>query len=333
MAAATAMGEVFENEDLVNLILRNAVSVPLLDTAANALRNYTIRRMRLCFTLSAVNWLFLRLCKGFVSRIMSSFREDVVAFRDLAFEMCDNALPGSVQEQLAKVRERSLWVAAVYGTSLMDDAFYLVDNSPTFTYEFQCVLGSRLPMHGGEMLHMLERRCVCCSAQNMKVANKPGAWGLHPHAGSLRGDTERGYVYLQGSWIPHTCEAHFVEVCFCHNVELQQFNMNTYNNYVVRVPSEEVRFNHFIRAARGQMWFAPNIARLFDERDPRLRFIDSHHGGGANCRQFVASICMYAPRMQLADWSLQSIFGLTRGDVTAMVRRGSAMAREERLLK
>jgi hypothetical protein len=167
----------------------------------------------------------------------------------------------------------------------------------------------------------------------MKVANKPGAWGLHPHAGSLRGDTERGYVYLQGSWIPHTCEAHFVEVCFCHNVELQQFNMNTYNNYVVRVPSEEVRFNHFIRAARGQMWFAPNIARLFDERDPRLRFIDSHHGGGANCRQFVASICMYAPRMQLADWSLQSIFGLTRGDVTAMVRRGSAMAREERLLK
>ena len=73
MAAAAAMGEVFENGDLVHLILRNAVSIPCCDTAADALRNYTIQRMRLCFTLSAVNLLFLRLCKGFVSRIMRSF--------------------------------------------------------------------------------------------------------------------------------------------------------------------------------------------------------------------------------------------------------------------
>ncbi|MBN37718.1 MAG: hypothetical protein CMI29_04560 [Opitutae bacterium] len=335
MAAAVVMGEVFENEDLVKLILRKTANWSFLmsGAAADTLRIRAVERARLCLTLATVNWLFFRLTKGFAQSMMQAFREDALAFRDLAFAMCDKALPGSIQEQLATVRERSLWPAAVYGTSLMEDAFCRVDNSVAFTQEFQFLLSSRMPTHIVEMLDMLERRCVCCNAYNVKVTNKPGAWGLHPYAGPLRGDANDTYVYLQGSWLPHTCESHFVEVLFFRNAELQQFDMHMYNNYADRVPGEEIRFNHFIRAARGQFWFRPNIARLFDERNPRLRFVDSHHGGGGGDCQFVASICMYAPRMELTDWSLQSIFGLTRACVTAMVRRGSAMAREERLLK
>ena len=47
----------------------------------------------------------------------------------------------------------------------------------------------------------------------------------------------------------------------------------------------------------------------------------------------MASLCLYEPLLVVKkDCSLQSIFQLTRAEVRAMVRRGYAMTREERLL-
>lgn len=332
--AAVAMGEVLENEDLVKVIVRNAVANPAGATPMEV-RSHAIERLRTSLGLAGVNWLFLRVNHGYLRRMMRTFRSDIAAFRDLANALVDKTLPGTLIEQLIQVHARCTWPSAAYGLDLMSHAFTFDGAGPARTYELETVLDSRMPAHAGELLHMLERRCVCCNAWIIKQPNRPGAWGLHPYAGTLLEAQESDgtpYVFLQGVWIPHTCEDHFVEVAFGHDAAGQQFSMRMYGNQALQPSREELRFNHFLRAARRQPWFAPNIARLFIARDPRLCSIDSRHGGGMHDRQFVASICMYAPRMEQTDWSLQSIFGLTRAGVAAMVRRGSAMAREERLL-
>ena len=331
---ATVLDDVFENADLLKIIVRKMVTTP--SCSGNEFREYAIDRLRTCFAISPVNRLFRSVAGGFKHRMMRSFDIEMVAFRDRAQQWVEGTLTGSFKEQWWQVEERSLWACAAYGlhvTSLF--GLELPSLRPSRTVELDCFLESKVPNCPGELCDMLERRCVCCGACRPMVVTGPGAWSVHPYRGALvevsNDNGGQPDVFQAGSWIPHTCAKHFFEVLFGYDGLKHKFGacLGSYEP----PGAEERRFQHFLRAACREQWYEPSIARLFSLRPKRLRPTDDRHGDGPHQRRFVSSICMYEPHMHCKeDFSVQSIFALTRAQVDTMIRRGSAMAREERLL-
>ena len=100
--------------------------------------------------------------------------------------------------------------------------------------------------------------------------------------------------------------------------------------------------HHFIVGARNQPWYQPRIKRLFELRPARvIKGLRCCHRGRVALSdsgprreiQFEAAVFLLTPRLpNNADWSIQQIFGLSRQETLACVRRGRLVLRERRLL-
>ena len=329
----SAISEVLENCDLIRVIVRRSVTVPP-NSGMEAFHQYAIDRIRTCYAVATINLLFRQVATGFLARIMRSFQDDLLTFRNLAQELFV-AISG-IKEKWEVVAEMSVWASVVYGLDI-NQTFFEDGQGPKHTLAFDYFLESRVPETPWELLHMLERRCVCCGSllPRRPFRAGPGAWCMHPYDGQLMSTTnphtDAECIYKAGTWIPHTCGQHFVEVEFGYDGVQHRFGVGTYSRDPLQL--EERQMHHFITAACREPWYESNIARLFSARAPELRPMEEYMAGPLG-RRFVASICMYNPDFHNnEDYSVQSIFRLTRAQVRAMIRRGSAMTREQRLLK
>lgn len=330
----SAIDEVLENRDLVKLIVRRSFGKPDADYFGGAsYRAYQATRLRSCLALALINRLFRSAADSFIRNTMISFEHDMKDFRDLALRLTDDGSRGADLWQ--KIRNVRHWPEAAYGLNLWQ-AFFKNGRGPERTLELDTFFESRLPETDGELLDLLEGKCVCCGARTPMVPGRPtpGAYALHPYNGQLVYEDHNDNsprLFLAATCIPHTCNRHFFEVQFGHDATNDLYGMGLYTPY--EVDSQEKRqFLWFIKAAKAEAWYTLNIARLFSLRSPLLRPLETSLVG-ANQRRFVTSICIYEPHLVHAeDLSLQSIFRLTRTEMRKMIRRGSAMEREHRLL-
>ena len=329
----SAIDDVLANRDLVKLIVRRSFGKPDADYFGGAsYRAYQATRLRSCLALARINRLFHSAADSFIRNTMISFENEMREFRDLSHQLTSGGRGADLWDRVRNVRH---WPEAAYGLNLWQ-AFFKNGGGPERTLELETFYESRLPETDGELLDLLEGKCVCCGVRTPMVPGRstPGAWALHPYKGQLIASHHSDGpepVYLAATCLPHTCNRHFFEVEFGHDGLGGNYGMGLYTPY--EVDSHEKRqFLQFVKAAKREPWYASNIARLFGLRSPLLLPLETRNAL-PNQRRFVTSICIYEPHLVHAeDLSLQSIFRLTRAETRKMIRRGSAMEREQRLL-
>ena len=331
-----ATAEVFQNTDLLKLILQCLpYTAGSLDDEAcfssraefrPALVSFFARRMRSWKAVKGVN----RLCNTIASQELASlfehFKESMGKFDALANRSLET-MPLDLGD--GRVRAALMWPRTAFNLDLFTPP---LDNPDDLNWILGQYLTRRDPTTCNELLDLLQRKCVCCrkpctlAKSSTPTLDNLGAWAMHPYKGAVR--TLNDLNVLQGTIFPFTDSDHFVEVAFGYHWETASFFMQLH--VYSAISTEERRFRNFLRASRNAEWYQPRIKRLFDLRDPKL-FCEERSRRRVT---FLAQISMLTPHIaDSKDWSVQSIFGLTRAETLAMVKRGSAMVREERLLK
>ena len=326
------MHEVFEKRDIVECIvcqIENGVEMEV-SLKESVIHNITTLRAAQC-----VNRLFRDAATERLEQVMWLFNNEMRAFDAQADVVCTQW--GPCVPEYMKLLEMSSWPLLVFGLNL-----YHPSNSQ-LVWALQQFQTRRDPTTPVEMLNLVERRCVCCGKRCPHIARRAlkqeephipwtnhmefrAAWALHPYKGSTLQIGE--LTVLQGSLIPFTFEEHFLEVAFMHDKERGEFYARLH--VYAKETREELRFSHFQRAAQNEPWYRARIKRLFDLRDEKLACVER----SARRVSFLAHICMFEPRLSAPeDWSIASIFDLTPAEMRALIRRGSAMAREQWLLK
>lgn len=211
------------------------------------------------------------------------------------------------------------------------------------TNEIARVIRAVRPTTYDDMLFMMSGKCVCCGDRCTHAGNGTlCAEGLHPYAGTVvvsHYDVTCGCpVYaMKRLCIPHTWAGHLAPVAFARDEDgrfLMQLRLGCGS-----MTSGERDVHHFMVGARNESWYEPRIKRLFGLRPSRI------WSYGPSCQhrallhpngrwtEFGASIFLLAPRIpNNADWSVQQIFGLSRKETLACVRRGRLIQRERRAL-
>jgi hypothetical protein len=213
----------------------------------------------------------------------------------------------------------------------------------TVTNEIARVLRAVRPTTYDDMLFMMNGTCACCGDRCTHAGSETlYAEGLHPYAGTIfisHYDITCGCpVYaMKGLCIPHTWSGHLAPVAFVRN-EDGRFLMQLRIGCASMTPGER-DVHHFVVGARHEPWYQTRIGRLFELRPTRIWSSGPpcmhHRGWGRHPRwtEFGASIFLLAPRIpNNADWSVQQIFGLSRQQTLAYVRRGRLILRERRTL-
>jgi hypothetical protein len=350
-----ATREVLENEDLVRLIARNHHDDD--DDVAPTLNGFVATRLRSRHVLRLVNRLFKSVSDRALHLLLLRFEKRMRRFARNA-ERVTSSPWADTKLQWESLVAMAGWPRLVFG----------LDLTHALVSERDLVLDQlamcRWPTTSLELLDHMERKCVCCgtvcphmaksvdkwhsctitySACSSKCAVAPcvfGAWMLHPYKGCTKvfefsdQRVRRPVRVLQGSFLAHTHPDHFFAVAFLYDLDDEKFRVQLQVHSVMT--TEERRFVHFMRAARGEAWYESRLKRLFDLRppelqDPYLQHCNRRHRPDKNF--FIAQICMLEPRIVDAeDCSVQSIFGLSREKTLALIKRGACMLREERLL-
>lgn len=326
-----AMHEVFEKRDLVESIccqIANGVEMGA-SLQESVVHNITTLRAAQC-----VNRLFRDAATERLEKVMWFFRREMRAF-DAQADVVSTQWGPCVPDYI-KLLQMSSWPLMVFGLNL-----YHPSNAQ-MVWTLQQFQTRRDPTTPVELVNLIKRRCVCCGkhcphiarrASKQGEAHKPwvnhmefrAAWSLHPYRGSTLqiGDL----TVLQGTLIPFTFEEHFLEVAFVHDKERGEWYMGLH--VYAKETREELRLSHFLRAAQKELWYQPRIKRLFDLRDENLACVER----SARRVSFLAHVCLFEPRLSdPVDWSIASIFDKTPAEMRALIRRGSAMAREQWLL-
>lgn len=211
------------------------------------------------------------------------------------------------------------------------------------------------PTNYEEMLFMMEGRCACCGEACKLARCRPdvqplviasgAARGAHAYAGKIVASHNKPVcgcpVYaVQKQAIPNTCARHMATIIFLRN-EDGAYRMQLRLKGCASMEQGERDAHHFMVGARNEPWYEPRIKRLFELRPARvvngLRCcyrgsvaLSERFGRGID---FRADVFLLTPRLpNNADWSLQQIFGLSRRETLACVRRGRLIRRERRLL-
>ena len=343
-----ATADVFQNTDLLKLVLQSLPCTGSVDKRECfsptgppvQSRSFFVTRMRSWKAVKGVN----RLCNAIASQELASlfehFKERMCTFDALAKRAIET-VPLDLGD--SRVRVAMVWPYAAFNLDLHTaplDEMDEMDEMDDMNWTLGQYLTRRDPTTCNELLDLLERKCVCCGKPcpliTKSIASSPesawlyggifGAWAMHPYKGTVRALND--LHVLQGTIFPFTDSDHFVEVAFGYHWETASFFMQLH--VYSAISTEERRFRNFLRASRDAEWYQPRIKRLFDLRDPKL-FCEERSRRRVT---FLAQISMLTPHIaDSKDWSVQSIFGLTRAETLGMVKRGSAMVREERLLK
>ena len=343
-----ATTDVFQNTDLLKLILQCLPCTGSVDNrecfspagspVQSRAQSWLVTRMRSWKAVKGVN----RLCNAIASQELASlfehFKESMCTFDALAKRAIET-VPLDLSD--SRVWVAMVWPHAAFSLDLFTPP---LDELDDMNWTLGQYLTRRDPTTCNELLDLLERKCVCCGKPCPLIAKSSasvdpsrawidpvqvdnfGAWAMHPYKGTVRGLND--LHVLQGTIFPFTDSDHFIEVAFGWHWETASFFMQLH--VYSAISTEERQFRNFLRASRDAEWYQPRIKRLFDLRDPKL------HCEERSPRRvmFLAQISMLTPHIaDSKDWSVQSIFGLTRAETLAMIKRGSAMVREERLLK
>ena len=331
------MAEVFENPDLVRLIVRlpsNAIGV--LAQREDILQAICEKK-----AMRTVNKLFNEICKGALEALMSFF-----GFCMEAYERAADVIYASMHLPRNSLNWHEILRLAHWADQVFD--LDLRRARGEYCAELHFMLDQfarrRDPQTHNELADLLEKKCACCGKACGLIARdcadltgneyRPwidnrqsfAAFAMHPYRGFsvTRIDNVR---VMMGTLIPYTHQDHFFEVSFVYDFSTESFNVQLH--VYAQMTSEELRFVRFLEGARTQPWYRKNVERLFGLRDPTL-FCEQKDN---ERKMFVAHICMFEPRfVDAKDWSVQSIFGLTRAEVNKTIRRGSAAQRERRLL-
>lgn len=328
-AAAAAVAEVLENRDLVKLV----VGTDFRTSGVPDVRAWMLEEIHAVQMLRGVNRLFNELALGALDAFMEHYHHRMRQFErmsDLAYCLHD-----------AVIAQRfSAWPMAVFDIDVR-----LADDVGDLYFMCDQFRRRRDPENCDELTELLVRRCACCGEMCSWIAKdreKMGlyrpwienrssfaAYGLHPYLGKRIKCNE--FDVLQGTLVPFTHQDHFFEVAFVHDLEtrLETHKFSMRLHVYASMTGDELRFSRFLIGACEKPWYIENVKRVFRMRDANL-FCEER-----NKRRvvFLATICMFNPTFSdPTDWSVQSIFGLTSAEVTATIRRGSAMQRERRLL-
>lgn len=342
-----ATQDVFQNSDLLKLILKSLQCTGSADErecftmgrfGVEAMEKVGVvmlfaARMRSWKAAKCIN----RLCNAIASQELKSlfchFEQCMCTFDALAKRAIGSLCPAY---ELCTTASSFMWPYLAFDlkltTSAVGDVVKMLDQ----------YLTRRDPTTCDELIDLLERKCVCCE-KPFSLASKYrdwpvlerawigpahdfGAWAMHPYRGTIKRVNE--LHVLQGTIFPFTHPSHFIEVEFVYDEETSSYYMRLH--VYSTISTEERQFSHFLRATRNAEWYQPRIKRIFDLRN-RVLYCEQRSNRRTT---FLAHICILAPRIaDHQDWSVQSIFGLTRHETLAMIKRGGAMVREERLLR
>lgn len=350
--------EVLETKDLVEQIVRGACA-PSCEREAD---EWLITELRELMVLAQVSRTFREAARRFLGYIWTGYWRVMNGFVRSVDEYMFHPGPGSERDKLKREIQSkwSVWPQPLYGGQLL----MAPDKQDVFEDTMHCWLYTIRPKDNKEMLQMLEGKCaVCdgrCHAQTKntetgtsfklpagKMAPIGGASFVHPYRGKLR-ETVRcmkigcacELVELECKFLPHTHYDHSFEIDFFHyhdasTVEFE-YDIRLAGIFDPIVQSERDARN-FIIGARTHPWYQPRIERMFGLRPPGTfneKNCCKRREAVCDWTEFPATIFLLAPRMtDNADCSLQQIFGLSREEALAVVRRGRAMRRERVLLE
>ena len=332
-ARRMATQEVLENQDLLKLIVCPASRT----VGCSCLREWILQEIRGSKTLRGVNKLFSRVATGALNALMEYFQNRMSDFDYVTNIMYAADFEAYFRDNFARMFLFTSWPEAVFNLDIRvakgvrSDLYFMLDQ-----YKRR-----RNPETYDELAHLVGQKCACCGTTCALIAKdrekiavyKPwiehrhsfAAYAMHPYLGKL--NPCQNFNVLQGTLIPYTHQDHFFEVAFVHEFETGEYVMRLH--VYATMTTEERRFASFLCAARNKAWYRRNVERVFGLRSDAL-FCEEHNN---RRKVFLATVCMFDPYFSNAkDWSVQSIFELTRAEVTATIRRGSAMVREEWLL-
>tara|TARA_X000001036_G_scaffold252378_1_gene234903 strand:- start:230 stop:1210 length:981 start_codon:yes stop_codon:yes gene_type:complete len=325
-----AMVEALEKRDVVEAICCQIAT----GASSMTFHESIVHQIRTTMAARGVNRLFRDEANVLLEKVMWMFATEMHAFDKEAIRVCSTWIDIVAYMRLL---HKSAWAGAVFGLNLY------VPTNTEMVWTLQQFQTRRDPTTCTELLNLVERRCICCGTQckhlarqNAKLLSAPKPWIdaaqlfsaflMHPYKGDILKIQEK--CIIQGMLVPFTHEDHFMEVCIVHNKEERCYYMVLH--VFARATSEELRLERFLHAAKSEPWYQRRIKRLFDLRDRKVACIERSD----RCVAFTAHVCMFAPYLSdPEDWSIQSIFDLTPAKVHALIRRGGAMLREERLLE
>ncbi len=311
-------------------------------------------RLRQLLRAASVNRLFRTVAMGLVEELWTMYQEGMASFDKAADEYLEYMEPPFYALSTFARADHCVWPRMVYN---FDCQHLPWGDSQDLLDLFQKYARPTKPK---ELLRLLERQCACCDAVCERMRYPPdsynvssdalGAWMHHPYRGETRdGPSAPGCTcrthYLQGRYVPHTCHSHFFDVAFMHDDGIYKAQLRIHGDTMTR---EERRMSWFLVGARKQEWYQPRIKRLFDLRpfvtwEPKpccpawrsaLRKCPEPYPGFRPKCEFDTSICLLEPRMlDNDDCSVQQIFGLTREETLALVRRGRLILRERHNLR
>lgn len=324
-----SMLEVLTNKDLVKHIYRSCQDRQTCESA------WVIRIVRDCIEAAQVNLLFQEVAKELLADVWSGYERNM-----RGFDKCATACltPAFRVWAMRQMHEYTVWPQYIYGFNV--DAFQFLVGSLSSSSWLNNYLHAVRPTNAIEMLHMLERKCACCSGHCAMLNEGPGACGLHPYRGKIRHSHYKScgcaLYLLEPQHIPHTWTGHFFKVAFIRD-EDDGYKMQLHVKSGDMLTGARDMY-HFNLGARNEEWYQPRIKRLFNMRPAVLvqrGCCTSQRRTRTRCdsAQFVAGICLLAPRIpDNSDWSVQQIFGLSRKDTLAYVRRGRGIVGERRRL-
>lgn len=288
-----------------------------------------------------VNRVFRQACLVFLENAWGGYERNMRGFDKCGAECLAAQGPLFLAKARELVHQHAGWAELLFGfeTPLVSEAD-LVDGWQAKA-EIERVMKCVRPTTYEEMLYMIDRKCACCG-DRCKHADSEAetAEGMHPYTGKI---TISHYIEdcgcavheQQPQCIPHTWGGHIASVAFMRDVD-ERYRMQLRLRWCARMLPGERDVHHFMVGARHESWFQTRIERLFELRPARivngLRCCPRKWGSYLR-KEFKAAIFLLAPRIpNNADWSVQQIFGLSRRETLAYVRRGRLILRERRTL-
>ena len=339
-----AAEKVLTNKDLVGCIY-DAGFWRSSELHENGVNEWLLECVRELVTGTRVSRVFRQACHVFLENAWRGYERQMRDFDKYGAECLAASGLNFGLKARALSHKHGGWAELLYG---FDRPRVRGATSPpgpiwSVTNEIGRVIRAVRPTTYDDMLFMMNGKCACCGDRCTHAGSEPlYAEGLHPYGGKIvcsHYDVNCGcpVFAMKRLCIPHTWSGHLAPVAFARN-EDGRYLMQLRIGCASMTPGER-DVHHFMVGARHEPWYQPRIGRLFELRPTRVWSSGSpcihHRGWGRRLRwtEFNTAIFLLAPRIpNNADWSIQQIFGLSRKETLAYVRRGRLILRERRTL-
>jgi len=335
-----AAEKVLTNKDLVGCIYDAGFwrSAELSWEPVNEWLRVCVREL---VTGAKVNRVFRQACLVFLENAWKGYERNMRGFDKCGAE-CQNLIGDAF---MAKARElvyqHAGWAEILFGFDAERVRNATMADTLATRYYIKEMMQCVRPTTYEEMLFMIDCKCACCGDRcKHKDPEEATAEGTHPYTGKITishyiEDCGCAVYEQQKLCIPHTWGGHLASVAFMRNIE-RRYLMQLRLMWCGSMLPGERDVHHFMVGARHEPWYEPRIERLFELRPASIvngRRCCPWKWGTCLRREFKAAIFLLAPRIpNNADWSVQQIFGLSRKETLAYVRRGRLILRERRTL-